>query len=142
MRSPVRLCFAALAGALLVSGCALKDPRDSYSYSRVSDGLWDADYDLLLDWNFPTSANLGPIEAPQRFRPERPAIGVPWATGNPLQPADASQAPALDGASDAGSPPPARASDPTGHGTTQATRPADDVGGVRGAGMDTALTRR
>jgi hypothetical protein len=52
----------------------------------VADGLWDADYDLLLDWNFPTSANQGPIEVPKRFRPERTAIGVPWATGNPMLP--------------------------------------------------------
>jgi len=86
MRHPVRSCLLGLAAAGLVSGCALMDPRDSYSYGRLADGLWDADYDLLLDWNFPTSANQGPVEAPRRFRPERPAIGVPWATGNPFAP--------------------------------------------------------
>jgi hypothetical protein len=139
----MRLCVAALAGALLVSGCALKDPRDSYSYSRVSDGLWDADYDLLLDWNFPTSANLGPIEAPQRFKPERPAIGVPWATGNPLPPPDTGQAPALDGAADASSAPPARAGDSATHRDPEQTaHPADDVGGVRNTRMGDTLTRR
>jgi hypothetical protein len=91
------LCVLALSGALLVSGCALRDPRDSYAYGRVADGLWDADYDLLLDWNYPTSAKLGPLEAPKRFRPERPAIGVPWATGNPIAPPDdKAQAPALE----------------------------------------------
>jgi hypothetical protein len=96
MRHPARLCVLALSGALLVSGCALRDPRDSYAYGR-SDGLWDADYDLLLDWNYPTSSNQGPLEAPKRFRPEKPAIGVPWATGNPLAPpTDKSQAAALE----------------------------------------------
>ena len=85
MRRSLAVCAAAVAAAVLVSGCALRDPRDSYAYGRA-DGLWDADYDLLLDWNFPTSANQGPLEAPTRFRPERPAIGVPWATGVPFAP--------------------------------------------------------
>src|SRR3569833_455338 len=79
MRILARSCLLALLGALLVCGCALRNPRDSYAYGRVADGLWDADYDLLLDWNYPTSANQGRLEAPKRFRPERPAIGVPWA---------------------------------------------------------------
>ena len=95
MPRPARLLLIA-AAVLLVSGCALRDPRDSYAYGRVADGLWDADYDLLLDWNFPTSANQGRLEAPKRFRPERTAIGVPWATGNPMQPREPGQAPALD----------------------------------------------
>jgi len=86
MRRSLAFLGAGIAAALLVSGCALKDPRDSYAYGRA-DGLWDADYDLLLDWNFPTSANQGRLEAPTRFRPERPAIGVPWATGVPFAPA-------------------------------------------------------
>ena len=97
MRRSVSLCVLALSGALLVSGCALRDPRDSYAYGRVADGLWDADYDLLIDWNFPTTANQGRLEAPKRFRPEKPAIGVPWATGNPSEPSpDRSQAQALE----------------------------------------------
>lgn len=86
MRFPVRHVVAAVGGVLLVSGCALFDPRDSYAYGQTGMGLWDVEYNLLLDWNFPTSANQGPLEAPKRFRPERPAIGVPWATGNPMQP--------------------------------------------------------
>jgi len=97
MLRPARLCVLALLGALLVSGCALRDPRDSYAYGRVADGLWDADYDLLLDWNYPTTANQGPLEAPKRFHPDKPAIGVPWATGNPsAPPSDKSQAQALE----------------------------------------------
>ena len=97
MRMLARTSLLAVAGALLVCGCALRDPRDSYAYGRVADGLWDADYDLLLDWNYPTSANQGPLEAPKRFRPERPAIGVPWATGNPLAPPkEKGQAPVLE----------------------------------------------
>ena len=95
MRSPRRLVVAALAGAVLVSGCALRDPRDGYAYGRT-DGLWDSDYDLLLEWNFPTTANQGPLLAPQRFKPGRPAIGVPWATGNPLVPRDADLAPSAE----------------------------------------------
>jgi hypothetical protein len=98
MRRPARLCLLAIAGALLVSGCALRDPRDSYAYGRA-DGLWDADYDLLLDWNYPTSSNQGRLEAPKRFRPERPAIGVPWATGNPSTPGpEHNLAPSLEAA--------------------------------------------
>ena len=106
MRIPVRFVLASLCAAVLVSGCALRDPRDSYAYGRVADGLWDADYDLLIDWNFPTSANQGPLEAPKRFRPERAAIGVPWATGNPMQPRpERGQAGALEpGASQAQAP--------------------------------------
>lgn len=97
MHRPLRFVVLAVAGTVLVAGCALRDPRDSYAYGRVADGLWDADYDVLLDWNFPTTANQGPLLAPQRFKPERPAIGVPWATGNPLQPRDATQAPSAAG---------------------------------------------
>ena len=100
MGSRLRLGLLALAGAVLVCGCALRDPRDSYAYGR-SDGLWDAEYDLLLDWNFPTAANQGPLLAPRRFKPERPAIGVPWATGNPLVPRDAAQAPSAAATGDA-----------------------------------------
>ena len=97
MGSSLRFSVLALLGALLVSGCALRDPRDSYAYGRVADGLWDADYDILIDWNYPTSANQGRLEAPKRFRPEKPAIGVPWATGNPIAPPkDTAQAPALE----------------------------------------------
>jgi hypothetical protein len=99
MRFARRLVVAALAGAVLVSGCALRDPRDSYAYGRT-DGLWDADYDFLLDWRFPTTATEGPLLAPQRFKPGRPAIGVPWATGNPLVPRDADLAPALEPSTD------------------------------------------
>jgi hypothetical protein len=97
MRILARSCLLALLGALLVCGCALRDPRDSYAYGRVADGLWDADYDLLIDWNYPTASNQGLLEAPKRFRPERPAIGVPWATGNPLAPPkEKGQAPAVE----------------------------------------------
>jgi hypothetical protein len=72
------------AVAALSTGCALRDPRFDYAYSRASDGLWgDAPFELI-DWNFPTSLNQPPIDAPQRFRPERTAIGVSWATRNPL----------------------------------------------------------
>jgi hypothetical protein len=54
----------------------------------------------LIDWNFPTSLNQPPVEAPKRIRLERTAIGVTWATRNPLPlsdnlaPADAPQTPA------------------------------------------------
>ena len=50
----------------------------------ASEGLWgDAPFELI-DWNFPTSRNQPPIEAPKRIRLERTAIGVTWATRNPL----------------------------------------------------------
>jgi len=94
-----------LAGIMLVafvcvamlSGCALRDSRADYAYSRASDGLWGDTSFELIDWNFPTSLNQPPVEAPRRIRPERTAIGVTWATRNPLPlsdnlaPADAPQ---------------------------------------------------
>ncbi len=78
MRRTRRLIVAV---AVLVSGCALQDTR--YDYSRLAAGLGDYD-ESIIDWNFPTSTNLGPLVAPERFRPVRPAIGVPWATSDPM----------------------------------------------------------
>ena len=95
MRSARRLIVAALAGAVLVSGCALRDARDSYANGR-SDDLWGAEPDFLLVWRFPTTASEGPLLPPERFKPGRPAIGVPWATGNPLVPRDADLAPSAE----------------------------------------------
>jgi hypothetical protein len=84
----------------MIAGCALRDPRTDYAYSRASDGLWGDTAFELIDWNFPTSLNQPPIEAPKRIRLERTAIGVTWATHNPLPlsdnlaPYDAPPAPA------------------------------------------------
>lgn len=72
------------AALALLAGCALRDPRVDYAYSRASDGLWGDTPFELIDWNFPTSLNQPPIEAPKRIRLERTAIGVTWATRNPL----------------------------------------------------------
>jgi hypothetical protein len=137
MRSSVRLGLIALAGALVVSGCALRDPRDSYAYGR-SDGLWDAEYDFLLDWNFPTAANQGPLLAPQRFKPERPAIGVPWATGNPLAPREPAQAPSAEAASAAGTPVPAHdaEADASAHDDTRSTSFDAELAATRVAARD------
>lgn len=85
-----------LAGIMLVAtvcmamlaGCALRDARADYAYSGASDGLWGDTAFELIDWNFPTSLNQPPIEAPKRIRLERTAIGVTWATRNPLPLAD------------------------------------------------------
>ncbi|HET7134854.1 MAG TPA: hypothetical protein VFJ25_02965, partial [Casimicrobiaceae bacterium] len=46
--------------------------------------LWGDRPFELIDWNFPTSRNQPPIEAPKRIRLDRTAIGVTWATRNPL----------------------------------------------------------
>ena len=71
-----------IAVAVLISGCALQDTR--YDNSGIAAGF-GPDYDnSILDWNFPTTNNQGPLLPPERFRPVRPAIGVPWATGNPM----------------------------------------------------------
>jgi hypothetical protein len=78
MRRTRRLIVAV---AVLVSGCALQDTR--YDYSRLAAGLGDYD-ESIIDWNFPTSTNQGPLLPPERFRPVRPAIGVPWATSDPM----------------------------------------------------------
>ena len=80
------IMLVAVLGTVLLAGCALRDPRldYAYAYSRASDGLWgDAPFEWI-DWNFPTSLNQPPIEAPKRIRLERTAIGVTWATRNPL----------------------------------------------------------
>jgi hypothetical protein len=71
-----------IAAAVLVSGCALQDTR--YDNSGIAAGF-GPDYDqTIIDWNFPTSHNQGPLLPPERFHPVRPAVGVPWATGNPM----------------------------------------------------------
>lgn len=70
--------------SIALAGCALRDTRDDYAYSGASDGLWGDTPFELIDWNFPTSRNQGLIEAPKRIRLERTAIGVTWATRNPL----------------------------------------------------------
>jgi hypothetical protein len=107
------MLVAAVVVATL-AGCALRDPRDDYAYSRASDGLWEgAGYDLI-DWNFPTSQNQPPVEGPKRIRLERTAIGVTWATRNPLPlsdnlPAQNLQAPAASNDEAAASPPPGSA---------------------------------
>lgn len=97
------------AAAAAVAGCALRDPRDDYAYGNASDGLWNSTFDPLIDWRFPTSSNQGPIEAPKRFRLERTAIGVTWATRNPLPLNDqspAQDAPAAASADEAAGPAP------------------------------------
>lgn len=78
----IMLSFALLSVTL--AGCALRDTRDDYTYSAASEGLWGDTPFELIDWNFPTSRNQGPIEAPKRIQLERTAIGVTWATRNPL----------------------------------------------------------
>jgi hypothetical protein len=70
-------------GSAALAGCALRDPHADYAYGQGSDGLWNSNFELI-DWNFPTSVNQGPIERPERIRLERTAIGVTWATRNPL----------------------------------------------------------
>src|SRR5437879_3192944 len=78
MRRTRRLIVAI---AVLVSGCALQDP--SYDYSRLAAGRGDYD-ESIIDWNFSTSTSQGPLLPPELFRPVRPAIGVPWATSDPM----------------------------------------------------------
>src|SRR6185437_3279580 len=102
---PVRLAgiICAIAAVTVLAGCALRETRDDYAFSRASDGLWGDKSFELIDWNFPTSRNQPPIEAPKRLRLERTAIGVTWAIRNPLPlsdnlaPRDAP--PALEGTS-------------------------------------------
>lgn len=79
MQRATGIMLVAIAAAMLLSSCALRGTRDDYMYSRSSEGLWDADYGLI-DWNFPTSQNQPPLEAPKRLEPLRTAIGVTWAT--------------------------------------------------------------
>ena len=76
MRPMYRLLIGA-AATMFVSGCALQDSR--YDNSRLAAGLGDYD-ESIIDWNFPTSTNQGPLLPPQRFRPWPAAIGVPWGT--------------------------------------------------------------
>src|SRR5437588_7860296 len=71
-----------IAIAVLISGCALQDTR--YDNSGVAAGFGPDYNQTILDWNFPTSTSQGPLLAPERFRPVRPAIGVPWATSDPM----------------------------------------------------------
>jgi hypothetical protein len=70
--------------SIALAGCALRDTRYDYAYAGASVGLWGDAPPELIDWNFPTSRNQGPLEAPKRIQLERTAIGVTWATRNPL----------------------------------------------------------
>ena len=117
----------AIAAGSVLAGCALRDTRDDYAYSRATDGLWGDTPFELIDWNFPTSRNQPPIEAPRRIRLDRTAIGVTWATRNPLPlsdnlaPRDAP--PMLEGKrSDAAAQPPAARADDGAPGNTAAAR--------------------
>ena len=97
-----RLLAIGAAITVCTSGCALQDTR--YDYSRRITGF-GADYDeSILDWNFPTATSQGPLLPPERLRPFPPAIGVPWAYGDPLIPrsnqlplADSAPAPETSG---------------------------------------------
>lgn len=79
MQRATGIIWVAIATAAILGGCAFHNARDDYMFSRSSDGLWGGDYGLI-DWNFPTSQNQPPAEAPERFHPEHTAIGVTWAT--------------------------------------------------------------
>src|SRR2546427_5187775 len=95
MRHRYRLMIG-VAVAALSSGCALQDSR--YDNSRLAAGLGDYD-ESIIDWNFPTSTNQGLLLPPERLRPWRPAIGVPWATPSDTPPFRPNLAPAREGAS-------------------------------------------
>ena len=95
MRHRYRLMIG-VAAAALISGCALQDTR--YDSSRLAAGLGDYD-ESIIDWNFPTSTNQGPLLPPQRLRPWPPAIGVPWATPSNTPPFGPNLAPVREGAS-------------------------------------------
>jgi len=82
MRPMYRLLISA-AATMFFSGCALQDSR--YANSRLAAGLGDYD-ESIIDWNFPTSTNQGPLLPPERFRPWPAAIGVPWATDGSAPP--------------------------------------------------------
>jgi len=99
MSRPFRLLAVGAVVSLLSSGCALQNARYDY-YSRAGTPFPDYD-ETIIDWNFPTSLNQGPLLAPERIRPTLPAIGVPWAPGGQPVPnsyfapvGDASAAPA------------------------------------------------
>jgi hypothetical protein len=81
---PTGIMLSIAVVSFTLTGCALRDTRDDYAYSAASEGLWGDTPFELIDWNFPTSRNQGPIDAPQRIRLDRTAIGVTWATRNPL----------------------------------------------------------
>lgn len=135
MRHSSRL-LVGLSAALLISGCALTDSR--YDNSRLAAGLGDYD-ESIIDWNFPTSTNQGPLLPPQRFRPFPPAIGVPWATnGEPppspnLVPISDARPPSSGSADEAARAPAADAdasvvADTAAHSGVAALAPASGVG--------------
>lgn len=128
---PTGIMLSIALASVALAGCALRDTRDDYAYSAASEGLWGDTPFELIDWNFPTSRNQGPIEAPERIRLERTAIGVTWATRNPLPlsdnlaPRDAPPADAVK-ANDGAARPPAAAGNAAGNavaaGSTAAAR--------------------
>jgi hypothetical protein len=123
MIRPFRL-IVGVAVTLLASGCALQDTR--YEVSRSA--LPFADYDeSIIDWNFPTTSNQGYLTAPERLQAWRPALGVPWAYGNPLAPSPV-QPPVFSPLSDGASPPVAAPNDQAVACDDACAAPATDAG--------------
>ena len=79
MHLRIRPLWLAAAALVMISGCA--GQRYDYTGSYAGAGEY---YPSIIDWNFPTTTSQGPLEPPQRLIGYRPAIGVPWATGEPL----------------------------------------------------------
>src|SRR5690349_8446621 len=102
MRSLQRTIVVATAAAVLLGGCAVRVPRDDFG--KFNAILEPEDW-TVIDWRFPTATSQGPLEGPHRLRPELPAIGVPWATGNPQDAPSARFTPAGGDATATATPP-------------------------------------
>lgn len=126
MRRLTGMMLVVAVGSAALGGCALRDPRDHYGYGRGTDGLWESSFELI-DWNFPTSVNQGPVVRPERLVLEPTAIGVTWATRNPIpineqEPAQDAPSPA---SADEHSPSPASADETTAPGAAPTPARAD-----------------
>ena len=134
MRRLIEMLLLACVAAVLLSGCALRVSRDDFN--RFNAILEPEDWNII-DWRFPTSVSQGPLEGPKRLRPEYPAIGVPWATGNPITfpPPDTKQTPLRD---DSASLPPAQHAEPC---AQCAMPPSPDAAAARPRAGDLAASR-
>ena len=122
MRHLQRVRVLAVLGVMSLAGCVSLE--DSPFHTKLGMALYELD--PLIDSNWPSAQNLGPLQGPQRLRPEPTAIGVNWATG---QPPWQQQSPPLEAPSPtATNDPPQAAEEASPDGATELPAPVDVSG--------------
>lgn len=101
MRHLRSIGLLAALSALSLTGCVSLD--DSPFHTQL--GMATYELDPLIDWNWPSAQNQGPLQGPQRLRPDQAALGTTWGSSTPpwLQQSPTLEAPST---SESHTPPP------------------------------------